>query len=141
MRTSGQNGVWLAVCTLGVAGLLLGCDADAGTKPPSEFCKAVDSLTASVTQINQTSLSKNTIDAAETSLSTIMKGVENLGAVAQPEFDDEVDAATAAASDLGKTVSAAVDQPNPANIGDARSAMGELTTAVQDLSKSTSQSC
>lgn len=141
MRTSRRNGVRLGACTLAVAGLLMGCDADAGTKPPSDFCKAVDSLTASVSQINQTSLSKNSLSAVESSMATITKGVQNLEAVALPEFSDEVDAASAAASDLDKTVSAAVDQPTPATIDDARSAMGELTTAVQDLSKSTSQSC
>jgi hypothetical protein len=141
MRKAGHNGVRLGSCVLGAASLLLGCSADAGTEPPSDFCKAVDSLTASVTEISENPLTRNSIGAVETSLATIMSGVENLEASAQPEFSDEVEAVDMAASSLDKTVTAAVDQPTPSNIDAARTSLSEVTSAVKDLSKSTSSSC
>jgi hypothetical protein len=67
--------------------------------------------------------------------------VENLEASAQPEFSDEVEAVDMAASSLDKTVTAAVDQPTPSNIDAARTSLSEVTSAVKDLSKSTSSSC
>jgi hypothetical protein len=141
MRMAGRGAVWLGVWVLAAAAPLVGCDADAGTKPPSEFCKAVDSLGASVTQINQNSLSKSSVSAVQTSLATIGNAVDNVRATAEPEFSDQVDAVDAAASTLEKTVTAAVDQPNPSNMDAARTSMRELTSATEDLSKSTSQGC
>ena len=133
--------MWLGVCVLAAAGPLVGCDADAGTKPPSDFCKAVDSLSASVIQINQNPLSRSSVSAVETSLATIEKAVDNVKVTAEPEFSDQVDAVDSAASTLEQTVTAVVDQPNPSSLDAARTSMRELTSATEDLSKSTSQSC
>ena len=129
----------LAVSATGAAVILVGCQA--GGAQPSDFCKSVDSLAAAVSQINQSYLSKATISAVETSLATVSAAVKNVSMTAESEFTDEVDAVKAAATGLDKTVAAAVDQPVPANMAAARTSMSELTTAVNDLSKSTSESC
>lgn len=129
----------LATSATGAAVLLVGCGSGGGQ--PSDFCKSVDSLTAAVSQINQNYLSKATVSAVETSLATVSAAVKNVSMTAESEFTDEVDAVKAAATSLDKTVAAAVDQPVPANMAAARTSMSELTTAVNDLSKSTSESC
>lgn len=129
----------LATSATGAAVLLVGCSSGGGQ--PSDFCKSVDSLTAAVSQINQNYLSKATVSAVETSLATVSAAVKNVSMTAESEFTDEVDAVKAAATSLDKTVAAAVDQPVPANMAAARTSMSELTTAVNDLSKSTSESC
>ena len=129
----------LVIGATGAAAVLVGCSS--GGTQPSDFCKSVDSLTAAVSQINQSYLSKATISAVETSLATVSAAVKNVSKTAESEFTDEVDAVKAAATDLDKTVAAAVDQPVPANMAAARTSMSDLTTAVNDLSKSTSESC
>lgn len=129
----------VAIGATGAAAVLVGCSS--GTAQPSDFCKSVDSLTAAVSQINQNYLSKATVSAVETSLATVSAAVKNVSMTAESEFTDEVDAVKAAATSLDKTVAAAVDQPVPANMAAARTSMSELTTAVNDLSKSTSESC
>ena len=129
---------FLAIGATGAAAVLVGCSSGA---QPSDFCKSVDSLAASVSQINQNYLSKATISAVETSLATVSAAVKNVSMTAESTFADEVDAVTSAATSLDKTVAAAVDQPVPANMAAARTSMSELTTAVNDLSKSTSESC
>ena len=129
----------LAIGATGAAAVLVGCGS--GGAQPSDFCKSVDSLAAAVSQINQSYLSKATISAVETSLATVSAAVKNVSKTAESEFTDEVDAVKAAATDLDKTVAAAVDQPVPANMAAARTSMSELTTAVNDLSKSTSETC
>jgi hypothetical protein len=129
----------LAVSATGAAVILVGCQA--GGAQPSDFCKSVDSLDAAVTQINQNYLSKSTVAAVETSLATVGAAVKNLSKTVESQFADEVHAVEAAAAQLDKTVSAAVDRPVPANMSAARTSMSELTTAVNNLSQSTSQSC
>jgi|SRR5689334_18193941 hypothetical protein len=129
----------LVIGATGAAAVLVGCSS--GGTQPSDFCKSVDSLAAAVSQINQSYLSKATISAVETSLATVSAAVKNVSMTAESEFTDEVDAVKAAAKGLDKTVAAAVDQPVPANMAAARTSMSELTTAVNDLSKSTSESC
>jgi len=108
---------------------------------PSNLCKAVDSLGAAVTQINQTPLSKSTISAVESSLASVDTAVENLSDVGESDFTEEISAVEAAATELDKTVSTAVDRPVPANTAAARESMAELTTEVNNLSESTSDDC
>lgn len=128
-----------ALCTVGVAALLVGCGS--GGEAPSDFCKSVDALDAAVTQINQTSLSKSSIEAVETSLATVDVAVANLSSTMESEFAAEVDAVEAATASLDKTVAAAVDQPVPANLTAARASMSELTTAVDDLDQAANSGC
>ena len=129
----------LAMWATGAAALLVGCTA--GGTQPSDFCKSVASLDAAVTQINQNYLSKSTVSAVETSMATLDTTVKNLKETAETEFADEVKAVEAAATSLDTTVAAAVDRPVPANMEAARTSMRDLTSAVQDLSKSTSETC
>ena len=129
----------LALCTVGVAALLVGCGS--GGDAPSDFCKSVDALAAAVKQINQTSLSKNSIEAVETSMAAIDAAVANVSSTVESEFSTEVSAVEAAAAELDKDVAAAVDSPVPANMTAARTSMSDLTTAVNDLDKATSDSC
>jgi hypothetical protein len=127
------------VCISAVAAVLAGCSSSGSQ--PSDFCKSVDALDSAVTQINQTSLSKSTVDAVETSLATLDKAVANLSDTVESEFTDEVAAVEAASGKLDKTVAAAVDQPSPANMTAARTSMSDLTAAVDDLDQATSSSC
>lgn len=120
------------------AAFVAGCSSGS---QPSDFCKSVDALDSAVTQINQTSLSKSTIAAVETSLATVDKAVANLSSTTESEFANEAKAVEAAAKDLDQTVAAAVDKPDPANLDAARTSMSELTTAVDELDQSTSTSC
>jgi hypothetical protein len=129
----------LAASVSTVASLLVGCGG--GGEAPSDFCKSVDALAAAVKQINQTSLSKNSIEAVETSMATLDKAVTNLSNTVESEFSTEVNAVESAATELGDTVSTAVDNPDPANISAARTSMSDLTTAVNELDKATSDSC
>ncbi len=129
----------LAAGVTGAAVILVGCHA--GGAQPSDFCKSVASLDAAVTQINQNYLSKSTIPAVETSLATVDAAVKNLSKTVESQFADEVHAVEAAAARLDKTVTAAVDRPVPPNMAAARTSMSDLTTAVNNLSQSTSQSC
>jgi hypothetical protein len=139
MRNAGLRVSSLAVCAGGVAALLVGCSS--GGSQPSDFCKSVASLDAAVTQINQSYLTKSTVSAVETSMDTLGTTVKNLSETAESEFADEVKAVEAAATSLDKTVAAAVDRPVPANMNAARTSMSDLTSAVKNLSESTSQSC
>ena len=129
----------LAICAVGAATLVVGCGS--GGSQPSDFCKSVAALDSAVAQINQTYLSKSTVPAVETSMSTLGTTVKNLSETAESEFADEVKAVEAAATSLDKTVAAAVDRPVPANMEAARTSMRDLTNAVKDLSKSTSETC
>ena len=129
----------LAASVTAVASVLVGCGA--GGDAPSDFCKSVDSLDSAVTQINQTSLSKSTISAVETSLAAVDKAVANLSSTVESEFADEAKAVEAATTDLDETVAAAVDNPVPANLDAARTSMSDLTAAVDDLDQATSSSC
>ena len=128
----------LAICA-GAAALVAGCSS-AGSQP-SDFCKSVASLDSAVAQINQNYLSKSTVPAVEKSMATLGTTVTNLSATAEAEFADEVKAVEAAATSLDTTVAAAVDRPVPANMEAARTSMRDLTTAVKDLSNSTSETC
>jgi hypothetical protein len=139
MQKSRQRLCSLALCTTGAAALLVGCSS--GGSQPSDFCKSVDALDAAVTQINQTSLSKSTISAVQTSLATVDKAVKNVSQTVESEFADEVNAVEAATARLDTSVAAAVDQPGPANLDTARTSMSDLTAAVDDLDQSTSDSC
>lgn len=143
MRKSRHRLVSRALCSAGAAVVLVGCSSGGGSgeNQPSDFCKSVDALDAAVTQINQTSLSKSTISAVETSLATVDTAVKNLSSTVEPEFAEEVTAVETATRELDKTVAAAVDQPVPANMDAARTSMSELTTAVDDLAQGTSESC
>ena len=58
-----------------------------------------------------------------------------------PDFDPTPSGTATGAAGLDQTVTAAVDQPSPGNLDAARESMSELTTAVDDLSSSTSDSC
>jgi len=129
----------LAVCAIGAAASVVGCGA--GGSQPSDFCKSVASLDSAVAQINQNYLSKSTVPAVEKSMATLGTTVKNLSETAESEFADEVKAVEAAATSLDKTVAAAVDRPVPANMEAARTSMRDLTNAVKDLSKSTSETC
>ena len=129
----------LAASVSAVASVLVGCGA--GGEAPSDFCKSVDALAAAVKQINQTSLSKNSIEAVETSMATLDTAVTNLSNSVESEFSTEVDAVETAATQLGDDVSAAVDSPDPANMTAARTSMSDLTAAVNDLDKAASDSC
>jgi len=122
-----------------VATVLVGCSA--GGDAPSDFCKSVDALAAAVKQINQTSLTKSSVDAVEASLATVDQAVANLSSTAESEFADEVGAVEAATTELDHNVAAAVDSPTPAKMTTARTSMSDLTTAVNDLDKATSDSC
>ena len=75
------------------------------------------------------------------STDVIMSDVENVEATAESEFSDQVDTVDAAATTFDKAVTAAADQPSPSTFDAARTALGELTSAVKELSTSTSQSC
>lgn len=74
-------------------------------------------------------------------MATVSTTVKNLSETAESEFADEVKSVEAAATSLEKTVAAAVDRPVPANMEAARTSMRDLTSAVKDLSKSTSETC
>ena len=74
-------------------------------------------------------------------MATLDTTVKNLKETAESEFADEVKAVEAAATSLDKSVAAAVDRPVPANMDAARTSMRDLTSAVKDLSKSTSETC
>jgi hypothetical protein len=139
MRTSRLRRGCRALCIAAVATFVAGCGSGGGQ--PSDFCKSVDSLDSAVTQINQSSLSKSTISAVETSLATVDKAVANLSSTVESEFADEAKAVEAATTDLDETVAAAVDNPVPANMDAARTSMSDLTAAVDDLDQATSSSC
>lgn len=132
-------GAALALGTL-AASTLVGCGADSSA-PPSGFCKSVGTLTATVEQINADYLSKSTIPAAQESLKTIDAAVANLSDTAEPEFADDVAAVEKATQTLDDAVAAAVEEPVPANVEVARTALAELTTAVDTLSEDTSEAC
>src|SRR5215213_758862 len=138
MRKSGHRLCSLVISTTGTAAILVSCNSG---NTPSNLCKAVDSLGAAVTQINQTPLSKSTISAVESSLASVDTAVENLSDVGESDFTEEISAVEAAATELDKTVSTAVDRPVPANTAAARDSMSELTTEVNNLSESTSDDC
>jgi hypothetical protein len=129
----------LATSVTALATVLVGCGS--GNSAPSDFCKSVDALSAAMKQINQTSLSKNSVDAVEASLATVDKAVANLSSTVESDFASEVAAVEAATADLDKSVAAAVDSPAPANVTAARTSMSDLTAAVSDLDKATSDSC
>jgi hypothetical protein len=129
----------LGLGAAGAAILVVGCGS--GGSQPSDFCKSVAALDSAVAQINQTYLTKSTVPAVETSMATLGTTVQNLSKTAEPEFADEVKPVEAAATSLDKTVTAAVGQPVPANVDAARASMRDLTSAVKDLSKSTSETC
>ena len=129
----------LTLSTVGAAAVLVGCGS--GGDPPTDFCKAVDTLSATVAQINQSSLSKSTIEAVEASLAAADTAVKNLSETVESEFAAEVDAVEAAMTELDQNVTAAVDAPSPGNMDSARASMRELTTAVDDLADSTSDGC
>jgi hypothetical protein len=139
MTTSRLRRGCRALCIGSAAALAAACGSGGGQ--PSDFCKSVDALDSAVTQINQTSLSKSTISAVETSLAAVDKAVANLSSTTESEFADETKAVEAATSDLDQTVAAAVDKPVPANLDAARTSMSELTAAVDDLDQATSSSC
>ena len=139
MRKAGLRVSSLALGAAGAAVLVLGCSS--GGSQPSDFCKSVAALDSAVAQINQTYLTKSTVPAVETSMAALGTTVQNLSKTAEPEFADEVKPVEAAATSLDKTVTAAVGQPVPANVDAARASMRDLTSAVKDLSKSTSETC
>jgi hypothetical protein len=139
MRKAGARVTSLAICAVGAATLVVGCSS--GGSQPSDFCKSVASLDSAVAQINQNYLSKSTVPAVETSMATLATTVKNLSETTESEFADEVKAVEAAATSLEKTVTAAVDRPVPANMEAARTSMRDLTSAVKDLSTSTSETC
>lgn len=122
-----------------VASLLVGCGAS--DQAPSDFCKSVDALSSAVKQITQTSLSKSSLEALQTSVSTLKTSVTNLADSAEPEFSDEVDAVTTAAKQLGDDIGTAVKSPSSDNLYAARTSMSALKTAVKDLDDATSSSC
>jgi hypothetical protein len=122
-----------------LASLLVGCG---GTdQPSSDFCKSVDALSAAVLAINETPLSKSTVDALKSWAAGVKTGVANLVDSAGSEFSDEVDAVESTANKLADSVGAAVDQPTPDTLYAARTALSTFTTAVSDLGKAVSQSC
>ena len=123
----------------GVALLALAACGSSGQ--PSSFCKAVDSLDAAVTQIDQTSLSKSTIAAVQASVSTIDKAVAKVSSTVLPEFASDVDAVKAAAVSLDTAVSIAVGSPTAGHLASTRAAMQELSGAVHDLAQGTSFGC
>ena len=129
----------LALSTVATSAVLVGCGS--GGDSPTAFCKAVDALSATVTQINESSLTKSTISAVEASLAAADTAVQNLSDTVESEFADEAAAVESAMAELDQTVTAAVDQPSPGNMDAARESMSELTTAVDDLSDNTSESC
>jgi len=139
MRKASLRVTALATCAISAAALLVGCSS-AGSQP-SDFCKSVASLDSAVSQINQSSLTKSTVAAVQSSMASLGAAVKNVSTTAETEFADEVKAVEAAATTLDDDVSAAADQPTPANVDAARTSMRDLTSAVKDLSKSTSETC
>lgn len=119
--------------------LLVGCGAS--NDAPSDFCKSVDALSAAMKQITQTSLSKSSVEAVKTSVSTLKTAVTNVADTAESEFSDEVDAVKAAAKQLGDDIGTAVKSPSSDNLYAARTSMSALKTSVNDLDKATSSSC
>lgn len=138
MRKSRLRVGALVASVSALASVLVGCGAG---DAPSDFCKSVDALAAAVQQINQTSLSKNSIEAVETSMATVDKAVTNLSNSAESEFTAEVSAVEDAAATLDKSVAAAVDNPVPATMDAARTSMREFTATVNNLDKASSDSC
>lgn len=118
---------------------MTGCGAT--DDAPSDFCKSVDSLAATVKQINQTSLTKSSIDAVQKSMTAIDNTVANLSSSAESEFSSEVDAVEAAAAQLRKDVDTAVKDPTSDHFYAARTSLSGLVTAVNDLDKATSEVC
>ncbi len=134
-----RPGAVLALGTLAAA-TLVGCGADSSA-PPSGFCKSVGTLTATVEQINADYLSKSTIPAAQESLKTIDAAVANLSDTVEAEFADDVAAVEKATKSLDEAVATAVEETVPANVDAARTALADLTSAVETLSEDTSEAC
>ena len=139
MRKASLQVASLVACAVGAAALLVGCSS-AGSQP-SDFCKSVATLDSAVSQINQSYLTKSTVAAVQSSMATLGAAVKNLSQTAETEFSDEVKAVEDAATSLDDNVSTAADQPTPANVDAARTSMRDLTSAVKDLAKSTSETC
>ena len=131
-------GAW-AASVGAVASVLVGCGA--GNDAPSDFCKSVDALAAAVKQINQTSLTKSSVDAVKESVSTLKTAVTNLADSAESGFSSEVDAVKSAAKQLGDDIGTAVKSPSSDNRYAARTSMSAFTTAVNDLDNAASSSC
>jgi len=140
MRKASLRVSALALCAIGVAALLPGCSSK-DNQLSADFCKSVASLSSAVTQINQTYLTKQTVSAVEKSMAALNSRMTNLSETAGTEFPDQVKAVESAAKELDTTVATAVDKPVPANVGAARTSMRDFSTAVNDLSKSTSSGC
>jgi hypothetical protein len=125
--------------SLALALTLTGCGATDDT--PSDFCKSADALTATVKQINQTSLTKQSIDAVQKSMAAIDTTVTNLASSAESEFSSEVDAVETAWKQLEKDVDTAIADPTSDHFYAARMSMSGLVTTVSDLGKAVSESC
>ena len=140
MRKSGHRVCSLALAMTGAAAVLVGCSAQ-GSDPPSDLCKVVDALDSAVTQINQSPLTKSTTAAVEASMDSVNTAVNNSKKLDAPEFQDELNAVETAATELNTTVSAAVAAPTGPNTAAARDSMSNFTTEVNNLSKSTADTC
>ncbi len=98
-------------------------------------------MDSAVTEINQNPLTKSSIPAARTSMKAINAAVANVVDTAEAEFDDQVTAVKDATAELDRAVDASVERATPSNIEQSRTALADVTTAVNDLAESTSSSC
>jgi hypothetical protein len=127
------------VTSLALALTLTGCGATDDT--PSDFCKSVDAIAAATKQINQTSLTKNSVEAVQKSMAAINTTVTNLTSSAESEFSSETDAVEGAAAQLNKDVDTAVKDPTSDNFYAARTSMSAFVATVNDLDQATSETC
>lgn len=129
------------VLAAGVGGLTA-CSSDegAGADPPSDFCKNVASLSASVKVIDDTPVSQATLPELTTALEQASSTVESLSSQPSPGFEPEVDAVEETADAFRASLTDA-SEASGGNYTEVQETGAAFSSAVQDLEKSTSSSC
>ncbi len=130
-----------AAVLLWVALVPAGLSACGGGSQTPAFCEDLDALAASMTELKESDVRAEGIDATKTRLKAIGDDLDQLSADAKTQFAPQITEVKTQAAELGVSLNAATAAPSEASIAAARRDVGELKNAFLDLQAALQATC
>jgi hypothetical protein len=127
--------LWVALVPAG-----LGSCGGGGSQTPA-FCKDLDALNASMSQLKTSDVRAQGVEATKTQLKAIGDDLEQLSSDAKTQFAPQITEVKKQATELKTTLEAATASPTEETISAARRNVGELKNAFLDLQAALQATC
>jgi uncharacterized protein HemX len=129
--------LWVALVPAGLGS----CGGGGGGSQTPAFCKDLDALNASMSQLKTADVRAQGVEATKTQLKAIGNDLEKLSSDAKTQFAPQITEVKKQATELKTTLEAATASPTEETISAARRNVGELKNAFLDLQAALQATC